>query len=199
MNRHHLRRIPALTMIIMLMLALATSALSGCSMLPGGGEQTVSDPAGVFHFVVPEDWSVETGSGVMTVYAAKDAPSPDAAIGETPWMFVLSSTTPSEDKVPDRLLQLAKQRAELRGWKDIEFGKPAKTKLGKVEGYEIDVSATDEKKRQFEGKLLLARDGSSEALVFAFAKPGSFTGDEYEALKSNFYWHTGADLTTEKK
>jgi len=177
------------TVKLIALVAVAASAmlLAGCNLLGSSQTQSVQDPGGAFHFQIPGSWVTTSSPGIITIYGGKDMPSPDAAIEKAPWYFVLSAVATDED-LAKRVVTLAEARKEARNWKDTKFGKAAATKLGSADASEMDLSATDEKGRKFEGKLLLARRGGIEVLIFAFTKPDAFKNAGYDDLKKNFYW-----------
>jgi hypothetical protein len=129
---------------------------------------------------------------MITIYGGKEMPSVDAAIDKEPWYFILSAKA-SESDLATELTGLAEARAESRKWTKVTMGKPVATKLGNTKAYEMDLKATDETKRSFEGKLLLARRGGIDVLIFGFTKPGAFKGSGYEDLKKDFFWLVGSD------
>ncbi len=177
---------------VLMMFVSAAALLAGCGLLPGSKTQTITDPGNSFHFNIPSSWTATQSPGIITLYGDEEMPSVDSAIGKTPWYFVLSSKSSDKD-MAKMLPELAKARSESRKWKNVTLGKATKTTLGKAKAYEMDIKATDEQKRSFEGKLLLARRGKTDVLVFAFTAPGSFKGSRYEDLKENFFWLVGSD------
>lgn len=183
-------------LLVLTTFVMAAAMLAGCGLLGGSKTQTITDPGNSYHFTVPESWVATVSPGIITLYGGKDMPEPDAAIDKEPWYFVLSSSSLETD-LPDALPVLAKARAESRKWKNLKMGKPVKTTLGKALAYEMDVAATDDLGRAFEGKLLLARRGGTDVLLFGFTKPGEFEGARYEEIKEDFFWLVGSDQEME--
>lgn len=178
-------------LIVAMLLALALPALSGCQFFGGSKVQTLADPSGAFHFDVPASWTTTVTPGLITMYGGEDMPSQDAAIDDVPWYFVLSTKQDAEAALDKQIVELAKNRSKSRGWKDVTMGKPKSTKLGGAPASEMDLSATDDLGRPFEGKLLLSKVDPDVVLVFAFTRPGSFEKHgEFEDLKQRFYWHS---------
>jgi hypothetical protein len=176
-------------LVLASLLAVALPALSGCQFFGGSKTQTLSDPAGAFHYDVPASWTATITPGLITMYGDEEMPSLDSAIGDTPWYFVLSAKQEESTALDKQVVELAENRSKSRGWKDVTMGKPHSTKLGGAPASEIDLSATDDLGRPFEGKLLVSRVENDAVLVFAFTRPGSFEKHgKFEDLKKNFYW-----------
>lgn len=193
-----LRRI--FTLATAMTLVVASLTLSGCGLL-GTKYQTVSDQEARFHFEVPSKWSSRTQAGLITVYGDEELPTDTKqAIGETPWIFVYSSSTTETTALSKQVTALAEERGKARGWTKTKFGKPKKGTMGGAEAAVMDIAATDESGRSFEGVLALSQSEGSSVLVFAFAKPGSFDRAIYDDFAEHFYWHSSSaqDASTEE-
>lgn len=190
-------KVPRIALVALSALALASVvALTGCDR--GGGDTTIADPGGLFHFTVPGEWPYQSTPGFITAYSGKEMPDADTAIGKELWLQVYTSQEASKTPVAKEIVALVKARAKNRGWTDAEIGKPVKTKVGNRPAYQVDVSATDDKKRDFEGRVVLARVDDNEVLIFGFTEPGAFEKSAFDEVLKNFYW-SGAKPLPEKK
>lgn len=188
-------------LILAIIFALGAAPLSGCSVLDGtrSGSTTVTDFTALFHFDVPASWQAVVRPGTIAVAASKE-PITDKRTLDTLWMLVYTGTEPSTTPVPQMLVSLVDQRSVSREWTAAEMGKPAKTKVGGIDGYVVSASGTDKDGVDFKGRFYLVRTKSHEVVIQCVAPAADldeFAEDIDRILGERWFWSPAATSSEE--
>jgi hypothetical protein len=190
-------RLPQLCKHLMVTTVVAALTLSaGCSTRM----QEVADDVSWYHVRVPQQWQASVRPNTLLLHASKELPSSEDEAFERLSVIVLRSDAESQTPVAQEISALVEARASSRGWKDTQITKPQKIEVGGREGYAVDVSAADEKGREFKGKIALVRTNGREALIVGLAPAASWTRDSvaFSDLLDEWYWHAAEGKTLQK-
>lgn len=184
-------------------LALLTSFVAIAMLLGGCGASSeltsVSEATGLFHVRVPEQWQSSSQPGLMVFYDAKELPASEDEAFDSLSIGIYTSDIAGTEPVGERLLKLLQARAVDRAWQNERLGKPAKTTVGKREGWATDVSGLDADGRAFAGRAALVRTNGREVLLFAVAPKEEWddASVKIEDLVAEWYWHVPADRSAD--
>lgn len=184
-------RRPIRVLSVLLVSSFVIGAVTGCSILPWGKTEVVSDPTNLFHFKIPSRWQWKADGGFISVYADKQLPQ----TGEAPdalSLLVFTSAEASSAPLSEMVDYLVDARAKSRGWKDVKRAASRQTKLGGRAAYQLDVTATDADGATFESRYVFSRTGGKEVFLVAVAPDGASIADhddEIGDVTAQWYWH----------
>lgn len=178
---------------ILCLLGLALVGIAGCS--GGSSMQEIADSSGWFHVRVPAKWQAAANEDSILIVADKTLPTGEDDAFDSLSMQIYVSEKAGPATVAKSLTALVRARADSRKWSNVKLSAPAKVKIGSREAWAVDVSATDSKKRDFSGRIALARTNDRDALVVALAPADVWKksgADAVTSLYTEWYWHEPA-------